>query len=242
MSEFKEQNRRKELERTSAKDEASDENKILLSKQSEEKRPHIWMEEQQKPRTRQHNPTGNEPQNSAAGPECERNFKALKKQSRQTLKDWESLNRRSTSAKSKYKKHKPLKKCPFCAELIKVEAIKCRFCGEIVDITRRGSMQAPHAPIAVNQSASGAQGTWNPGVAAVLSLIIPGAGQIYKGQIVTGILFLIFVLIRLYVMFFSRSYSSHRLHCGGILRKARLSCFRGIYKSKFHEQRVRVPI
>ena len=34
---------------------------------------------------------------------------------------------------------------------------------------------------------------WNPGTAAVLSLIIPGAGQIYKGSIGTGILWLICV-------------------------------------------------
>lgn len=34
---------------------------------------------------------------------------------------------------------------------------------------------------------------WNPGTAAVLSLVIPGAGQIYKGSIATGLLWLIFV-------------------------------------------------
>lgn len=43
---------------------------------------------------------------------------------------------------------------------------------------------------------------WNPGVAAVLSLIIPGAGQLYKRQIgrgivilaITGIGYLCFIL------------------------------------------------
>ena len=32
---------------------------------------------------------------------------------------------------------------------------------------------------------------WQPGVAAVLSLVIPGAGQIYKGRIGAGLVWLI---------------------------------------------------
>lgn len=36
---------------------------------------------------------------------------------------------------------------------------------------------------------------WNPGVAAVLSLVIPGAGQIYKGQIFNGLLWMLLVII-----------------------------------------------
>jgi len=39
------------------------------------------------------------------------------------------------------------------------------------------------------------QRQWSPGVAALLSLIIPGAGQIYKEQIGRGLLFLAFVVI-----------------------------------------------
>jgi TM2 domain-containing membrane protein YozV len=35
---------------------------------------------------------------------------------------------------------------------------------------------------------------WDPGIAAVLSLVIPGAGQIYKGNILAGILWLPFVV------------------------------------------------
>lgn len=36
---------------------------------------------------------------------------------------------------------------------------------------------------------------WNPGIAAVLSLVIPGAGQIYRGKIGRGLLWLMFVLM-----------------------------------------------
>jgi hypothetical protein len=36
---------------------------------------------------------------------------------------------------------------------------------------------------------------WNPGVAAVLSLLIPGAGQMYKGNVLGGVVWLIAVII-----------------------------------------------
>jgi TM2 domain-containing membrane protein YozV len=42
---------------------------------------------------------------------------------------------------------------------------------------------------------------WSPGVAAVLSLIIPGVGQMYKGDVVIGILWLIFVPIGYFFLF-----------------------------------------
>lgn len=38
------------------------------------------------------------------------------------------------------------------------------------------------------------QPKWNAGVAAVLSLVIPGAGQMYKGQVGNGLVWLIFVV------------------------------------------------
>lgn len=42
--------------------------------------------------------------------------------------------------------------------------------------------------------------SWKPGVAAVLSLVIPGAGQIYKEQLGRGLLFLFLALIGYFLM------------------------------------------
>jgi hypothetical protein len=78
-----------------------------------------------------------------------------------------------------------MKPCPFCAETIREAAIVCRFCNR--DLTPNAS------PPPMTRR-------WHPGVAAVLSLVIPGAGQLYKGQVGIGLLWLIFVVLG-YVLF-----------------------------------------
>ena len=69
------------------------------------------------------------------------------------------------------------KTCPFCAELVSAAARKCKHCGELIDADlRREVAQA---------------GSWKPGVAALLSFFVPGAGQIYKGQVANGLVWLL---------------------------------------------------
>ncbi len=81
------------------------------------------------------------------------------------------------------------KRCPYCAEIINKEAIKCKHCGEILDADIRAAREEKvvhHYP---------KQEQWNPAVAAILSLVIPGVGQMYKGDVGSGILWLIVVII-----------------------------------------------
>jgi TM2 domain-containing membrane protein YozV len=52
------------------------------------------------------------------------------------------------------------------------------------------------APIA----AAAPPAKWNGGIAAVLSLVIPGAGQMYKGQVGNGLVWLIVVVIGYFML------------------------------------------
>jgi hypothetical protein len=77
-------------------------------------------------------------------------------------------------------------RCPFCRELILAGAKKCRHCGEFLSQSLRQSRMPPAQP---------PQQFWNPGIAAVLSLFVPGAGQMYKGQVGAGIARLFLVVL-----------------------------------------------
>ena len=66
------------------------------------------------------------------------------------------------------------------------ETVFCRSCGERI---RAAAEICPHC--GVRQPVVEAGGRKNPGLAAVASLVIPGAGQIYNGQILRGLVALV---------------------------------------------------
>jgi TM2 domain-containing membrane protein YozV len=88
------------------------------------------------------------------------------------------------------------KKCPYCAEEINLEAIKCKHCGEILDAEIR-SFRNKEQTIPVQRIRR-----WSPGVAALLSFLIPGVGQMYKGDVGTGIVWFIFTILGYFLFVF----------------------------------------
>lgn len=76
------------------------------------------------------------------------------------------------------------KKCPFCAEQIQVEAIKCRHCQEIIDPEiRNGLAERERRSADRIERAIVTTPPLNRGLCAVLSFVVPGLGQMYAGKI-----------------------------------------------------------
>lgn len=77
--------------------------------------------------------------------------------------------------------------CPECAKDVSSAAASCPHCGHPI----RPSAEPDPPPVP----------NWSKGVAAVLSLVIPGAGQMYKGQVANGLVWLAVVAAAYFVQF-----------------------------------------
>ena len=91
--------------------------------------------------------------------------------------------------------------CYYCGESILAVARKCKHCGELLDPALRTSLPpvitTTVSPTIVNHVTTvvGRGGRrWSRVVAALLSLLIPGLGQVYKGQPLNGLVWLLFTV------------------------------------------------
>lgn len=106
------------------------------------------------------------------------------------------------------------KECPFCGEQVLTVAKKCKHCGEILDVALRVAMTpapaqqvvqqfVPAAPASIQitnvntniANAGVSRKRWSRIVAFLLSLLIPGLGQLYKGQVLSALVWFIVVAI-----------------------------------------------
>lgn len=90
------------------------------------------------------------------------------------------------------------KKCPYCAGEIHIEALKCKHCREILDDDLREARESKNQHQIVTQSVK--ERRWSPGIAALLSFLIPGAGQMYKGNVASGLFWFIFTIAAYFML------------------------------------------
>lgn len=96
--------------------------------------------------------------------------------------------------------------CRYCGEDIAETAVKCKHCGEFLDGRPQPQQAAPQqinvapqpqAPVNVTvvQNVGDNSKRWSRLIAGLLSLVIPGLGQLYKGQFLNAVVWFVLTII-----------------------------------------------
>lgn len=86
--------------------------------------------------------------------------------------------------------------CPECGNRVSSAAASCPHCGFPIQqrIATSGNFATSQQQPVVHVQVHAPTQKWSPGLAAFLSFLIPGLGQLYKGQVLNGIVWFIFVV------------------------------------------------
>jgi len=82
--------------------------------------------------------------------------------------------------------------CCYCDEVVNQEAMKCRHCGEFLDEELRQAR--------LEESGLSTKSAFCRGLAAVLSTVWPGLGQIFQGRLGTGFMSMIVLFLLVMLM------------------------------------------
>jgi predicted Zn finger-like uncharacterized protein len=130
-------------------------------------------------------------------PKCENIISVMKPEPEPPPLPSEDFAKGSDNTKNHDLIKSELKKCPYCAEKIHVDAIKCKHCKEMLDASLK---KTNSSQITVTQNSNmDKQIAYesqkkNGFVAAILNFILPGVGYMYCGNILLG-LFALFLAI-----------------------------------------------
>lgn len=87
------------------------------------------------------------------------------------------------------------KKCPCCGEDVIEFAVKCRYCRSLLtDKADRPSRSAPRV-----KSKNSGYGRKDPILTLLLNLLFPGAGYMYLGKLITGLIWFVIACVSWFI-------------------------------------------